>query len=84
MLPNCEHEDCNEVLELAEACSGLRFNRTAILAQVGRAKSVPGDFAEFKSKSVSGDWYRSRSWSKNGSRSWSWSWSWSKARFNLY
>lgn len=36
MLPNCEHEDCGEYLELAEVCSGIRFNSMVMLAQVAR------------------------------------------------
>ena len=46
MLPNCEHEDCNEVLELAEACSGLRFNNMVMMAQIVKKKS------SFRSRSL--------------------------------
>ena len=77
MLLNCEHEDCCECLELAEACSGLRFNNMVMMTQVAKRKSL--------SLSLSG----SRSWSLSWSGSWSWSWSssrfgstpWSLSRF---
>lgn len=38
MLPNCEYEDCCEVLELAEACSGLIFNNMVMLFQAAKRK----------------------------------------------
>ena len=78
MLPNCEHEDCGECLELAEACSGIRFNNMVMMAQIARrdpklesrswsgAESLSGSLSRIGSTSRSGNWYL---------LSWSWSWS---------
>ena len=81
-LLNCEHEDCGECLELAEACSGIRFNNMAMLAQVAKRKSghwlSPSSPPRSRSGakfgnwyvfwSWSGDWYKSRSGSGSGVR----------------
>ena len=68
MLLNCEHEDCNECLELAEACSGIRFNSMVMLAQV--VKNIAGDRSWSKFYSSSRSWYKfgdcDRSWFKSG------------------
>lgn len=88
MLPNCEHEDCNDCLELAEACAGIRFNNMVMLAQVARIKSWSissswsGSVARL-TKHCSG--YMPRFWSGARAKSWdwypcSWSGSWYKSK----
>lgn len=79
MLPNCEHEDCVECLELAEACDGLRLNNMVMLAQIAkknfgfeynsRSRSKSG--YEYYPWGLHGAWDISRSWSRRGSGAWS-------------
>ena len=72
MLPNCEHEDCCEVLELAEVCSGLRFNNMVMLAQIAKNKfrgSRSWAWSRTESKSISGSKPGSKYWSVSSSRS---------------
>ena len=66
MLPNCEHEDCGECLELAEACSGIRFNNMVMMAQVVN---------RYKTTRKSKCWSANESWSNSDSGEWRWSWS---------
>ena len=68
MLPNCEHEDCCDCLELAEVCSGIRFNHMVMMAQVAKMKRG-GYWSKCLSCSWSTSGSRFRSSFRSGSRS---------------